>query len=93
MGDGVPCYGTLEIVGLLLLLLLLLLLTHSMHQNYNVYNHDSSACLLVNGCNFLTPVTTRNAVTKLSHEQSQLGFQTCSGYIHVHSLCNLVERT
>ena len=26
MGDGVPCYGALEIVGLLLLLLLLLLL-------------------------------------------------------------------
>ena len=25
MGDGVPCYGALEIVGLLLLLLLLLL--------------------------------------------------------------------
>jgi len=24
MGDGVPCYGALEIVGLLLLLLLLL---------------------------------------------------------------------
>jgi len=27
MGDGVPCYGALEIVGLLLLLLLLLLHT------------------------------------------------------------------
>ena len=28
MGDGVPCYGALEIVGLLLLLLLLLLLVY-----------------------------------------------------------------
>ena len=29
MGDSVPCYGTLEIVGLLLLLLLLILLFYN----------------------------------------------------------------
>jgi len=38
MGDGVPCYGALEIVGLLLLLLLLLLFSRINTANLLINN-------------------------------------------------------
>jgi len=41
MGDGVPCYGALEIVGLLLLLLLLL------------FSRINTANLLINNVCFI----------------------------------------
>jgi len=45
MGDGVPCYGALEIVGLLLLLLLLLTMSVGVGRIFE--SISLSVCLFV----------------------------------------------
>ena len=79
MGDGVPCYGALEIVGLLLLLLQFFCLLAEHRPVWATGNNHSDKCLLLiyllisfATCNDYSPVNTFLCFPYFYHEHIKL---------------------